>query len=293
MVSVKSGLRPLFRRDRRRQTRTNKSRRQCKSVSGHHEKRVAPRLVQAGQEHQKEPVLNVQARPSSRSGTSKHEDLLTQKRVLGQQRRARANGVRARCAGERGSGADGPERVLDELSDAAGHGTDQAAQHLTTPNIVAWGPASRRAVRDGVSARSPSSRVDEESSQHGGPISRSVVIPYVQASRFAGHPGRPHRCGSRRTCDPQGGRGVYIRAERDSLPPHASNMLAVRIGQLTARGLPPRKTRSLVGCSPLEGAVHVGEGPSGAGSALLQVQVPLPSLKFLLFTNVTADSVFI
>ena len=52
----------------------------------------------------------------------------------------------------------------------------------------------------------------------------------------------------------QGGRGVYIRAERDSLPPHASNMLAVRIGQLTARGLPPRKTRSLVDCSPLEGA---------------------------------------
>src|SRR5262245_28904024 len=35
-------------------------------------------------------------------------------------------------------------------------------------------------------------------------------------------------------CRCQGGRGVYIRAERSSLPPRASDMLAVRIGQLTA-----------------------------------------------------------
>src|SRR5262249_4351112 len=35
-------------------------------------------------------------------------------------------------------------------------------------------------------------------------------------------------------CGCQGGRGVYIRAERSSLPPRASDMLAVRIGQLTA-----------------------------------------------------------
>src|SRR5215471_15444990 len=32
----------------------------------------------------------------------------------------------------------------------------------------------------------------------------------------------------------QGGRGVYIRAVRGSLPPRVSDMLAVRIGQLTA-----------------------------------------------------------
>jgi hypothetical protein len=32
----------------------------------------------------------------------------------------------------------------------------------------------------------------------------------------------------------QGGRGVYIRANRGSLPPRASDILAVRIGQLTA-----------------------------------------------------------
>jgi hypothetical protein len=86
------------------------------------------------------------------------------------------------------------------------------------------------------------------------PISRAVVIPYVQASRFACHPGRPHRCGSR----PQGGRGVEFRAERDLLPPHASDLLAVRIGQLTARGLAPRKIRSLVGCSQSRGDSRSG-----------------------------------
>jgi hypothetical protein len=32
----------------------------------------------------------------------------------------------------------------------------------------------------------------------------------------------------------QGGRGIYIRAVRGSLPPRVSDMLAVRIGQLTA-----------------------------------------------------------
>ena len=41
----------------------------------------------------------------------------------------------------------------------------------------------------------------------------------------------------------------YVRAEHASLPPHASDMLVVRIRQLTTRGLPPRQTRSLVGCS--------------------------------------------
>jgi hypothetical protein len=38
-------------------------------------------------------------------------------------------------------------------------------------------------------------------------------------------------------CGCQGGRGVYIRAERGSLPNRASDMLAVRIGQLTAEVL--------------------------------------------------------
>ena len=43
----------------------------------------------------------------------------------------------------------------------------------------------------------------------------------------------------------------YVRARHASLPPHAPDMLAVRHRQLTARGLSPRQTRSLVGCSAL------------------------------------------
>ena len=43
----------------------------------------------------------------------------------------------------------------------------------------------------------------------------------------------------------------YGRARHASLPPQASDMLAVRNRQLTARGLSPRQTHSLVGCSAL------------------------------------------
>ena len=53
---------------------------------------------------------------------------------------------------------------------------------------------------------------------------------------------------------PWGSDGVYVRAEHASLPSRASDILAVRTGQLTARGLAPRKTRSLVGRSSPEGA---------------------------------------
>jgi len=43
----------------------------------------------------------------------------------------------------------------------------------------------------------------------------------------------------------------YVRARHALLPPHAPDMLAVRNRQLTARGLSPRQTRSLVGRSAL------------------------------------------
>ncbi len=49
--------------------------------------------------------------------------------------------------------------------------------------------------------------------------------------------------------NPQGGHGFYVRAEHTPLPTHASDMLALRTGQLRARGLSPRKTRGLVGRS--------------------------------------------
>ncbi len=43
--------------------------------------------------------------------------------------------------------------------------------------------------------------------------------------------------------------GFYIRTSHGSLPPRAPDMLTVRFGQLTVRGLAPLKIRSLVGCS--------------------------------------------
>ena len=43
--------------------------------------------------------------------------------------------------------------------------------------------------------------------------------------------------------------GFFIRTPHGSLPPRAPDMLTVRFGQLTVRGLAPLKIRSLVGCS--------------------------------------------
>src|SRR5262249_52161430 len=67
----------------------------------------------------------------------------------------------------------------------------------------------------------------------------------------------------------------YVRARHASFPPHAPDMLAVRHRQLTARGLSPRQTRSLVGCSALSSPTtcrlfrkHPPQGVSPAGLAI-------------------------
>src|SRR5262245_36447557 len=64
-----------------------------------------------------------------------------------------------------------------------------------------------------------------------GLLTRLQSFDNLQASEFACHPGRSHRW---HPCGCQGSRGVYIRAECGSLPLRTSDMLAVRIGQLTA-----------------------------------------------------------
>ena len=67
--------------------------------------------------------------------------------------------------------------------------------------------------------------------QSGVCFTRLQSFDNLQASEFAATqvvPTASIQCGCR------GGRGVYIRAERGSLPNRASDMLAVRIGQLTA-----------------------------------------------------------
>ena len=45
--------------------------------------------------------------------------------------------------------------------------------------------------------------------------------------------------------DAQGGRGVYVRAQRGLLPPRASDMLAVRIRAIDGKGLSPSRFAAL------------------------------------------------
>ena len=90
-----------------------------------------------------------------------------------------------------------------------------------------------------------------------GMISGLQSFADVQASGFARHPGRSYRNGS---VDPLGSRGFYVRASDGLLPPRPSDMLAVRIGQLTAWGLTPHKTRGLAGRSSNEHPVWRSHG---------------------------------
>jgi hypothetical protein len=70
-----------------------------------------------------------------------------------------------------------------------------------------------------------------------------------------------HSCSGPQICSPPrlllpqhlavpGSRGFYFHAYLGLLPPRAVDMLTVRFGQLTVRGLSPLKIRSLAGCSP-------------------------------------------
>lgn len=79
---------------------------------------------------------------------------------------------------------------------------------------------------------------------------------YVQASKFACHPGRSYRWCFRN----QGSCDFYFRAPCVSLPSCTSDMLAVRIGQLTAWGLTPHKMRGLAGRSSNEHPVWRSDG---------------------------------
>jgi hypothetical protein len=80
-----------------------------------------------------------------------------------------------------------------------------------------------------------------------GLFSRLQSFSYVQARRFVRHPDRSYR-----GAKAPDSRGFYVHAYLGLLPPRAVDMLTVRFGQLTVRGLSPLKIRSLVGCSPNE-----------------------------------------
>src|SRR5918992_403969 len=92
-----------------------------------------------------------------------------------------------------------------------------------------------------------------------GLFSRLQSFSYVQARRFARHPDRSYR-----SAKAPGSRGFYVHAYLGLLPPRAVDMLTVRFGQLTVRGLSPHKIRSLVGCSPNVQAQQRRTRPKGA-----------------------------
>ena len=84
-----------------------------------------------------------------------------------------------------------------------------------------------------------------------GPHFAAVVIPIVPASRFARHPGRSHRCGSMST-----GRPWLLLPSRTYVVTFICIGYASRPRRaIDGRGLPPHKTRSLVGCSVLRGGI--------------------------------------
>ena len=83
-----------------------------------------------------------------------------------------------------------------------------------------------------------------------GVLSRLQSFDDLQASEFAATQVVP-TAGNQHGC--QGGRGVYVRAERGSLPPRASDMLAVRNRAIDGRGLSPPRSAALLaapGISP-------------------------------------------
>jgi hypothetical protein len=102
-------------------------------------KRVAPRGVDAGEQHQEEAVLPKEARPR-RGRPIQHENLQSQECVFGHQFRARPNSVQGGGAGECGRGANGSEQGLDGPAhsatatlDGAARSTDPTVQH---PNLL-------------------------------------------------------------------------------------------------------------------------------------------------------------
>ena len=97
-----------------------------------------------------------------------------------------------------------------------------------------------------------------ETTSCGGGFSRLQIFRYVPASKFARPPDRPYRC----EILPQGSRGFYVRAERGSLPPRASDMLTARRQAIGGAGTCTPLDCGLVGCSfsrvPLSMSARMG-----------------------------------
>jgi len=125
--------------------------------------------------------------------------------------------------------------------------------HSANPSLDAWTftPAASEVLLPVSSPRAsafPKTVLGRRSAKNRTTTSARTVISelqsflYVQASRFACHPGRSHRCLCR-----HGSRGVYFRAPSGLLPSRTSDMLAVRFRAIDGRGLSPHKIRGVVG----------------------------------------------
>ena len=113
-------------------------------------------------------------------------------------------------------------------------------------------------------------------------ISRMQIFLDVPASKFARPPDRSYRCDT-----PQGSRGFYVRAYRALLPPHAPDMLTVRIQVIDGTGTftlsdsqPCRLLTSLHGHYPASSLLR-GSAPLTGASVLsasrFKPLVPFPS----------------
>jgi hypothetical protein len=100
-----------------------------------------------------------------------------------------------------------------------------------------------------------------------GSISGLQSFLYVQASNFACHPGRSYRY----NFTSYGSRDVYFRAPHGLLPPHVSDILAVRIGQLTTWDFHPIK-------------------PAALSAAPVAEESPITSLRYHIYENVYLDN---
>ena len=99
-------------------------------VGRDHMEGIAPGAIEAGQQHEEEPVLTVEARPPGRR-PSEHKDLLAEQRVLGHQLQAGPEDIEAGGARERCRGADGPQQTL--------HGPAKCRlAQTTTAMLTAW-----------------------------------------------------------------------------------------------------------------------------------------------------------
>jgi hypothetical protein len=96
-------------------------------------------------------------------------------------------------------------------------------------------------------------------------VSRMQIFLNVPASKFALPPDRSYRC-----APPQGSRGFYVRAYRVLLPPHAPDMLTVRIQVIDGTGTftlsdsqPCRLLTSLHRSYPVSAVIRTSPPPHG------------------------------